>query len=152
MRSNHFSYFESAGDENMNIQLTENSMFTDNLFITVRELFRELPQGEIELFPSLEYTRLFHKPFKSQKAVLKKSDSKYNVENNSVAVNMIEISNKQIYWKFIVEKDYPNKILYYEFNQDENVITKAKLVKSVRLPYWQLNSRGDEKYLKELGL
>jgi hypothetical protein len=151
MRSVHYSYFESEGDETQILSLKNNTMFSDHLFIAVRELINDLPEGEIDLYPSLEFIRLFHKPMESYTSTIKKSADIFQNNGNEVPVHVFSISNKLFNWKFIIEKEYPKKILYYEFSFNDVIITKSKLVKSVRLPYWQLNKKGDEKYLKQLG-
>ena len=151
MQSIVHSYFESEGDKNNLLPTQDITLFIDNLFIDVRELIREIPTGEITVYQSLENARLFHAPLNLQKANVVKSTDSYNYTGKDHSVSIINVTSNNTNWKFIVEKDYPKKILYYEYSINDKIINKGKLLKSSRLPYWQLHDVGDEKYLKEIG-
>jgi hypothetical protein len=151
MESSSYSYFETEGDQNLLLPTEENTLFIDNLFIDVRELIREMPEGEVTLYQSLENTRLFHAPLKIQNTKIEKSNDNFDYNGIDHPVTIVNIESGNENWQFIVEKEYPKKILYYEYSKNDKIINKGKLLKSVRLPYWQLHNIGDEKYLKELG-
>jgi hypothetical protein len=151
IESSSYSYFESESDKKQVLPVEENTFYVDNLFIDVRELIKEMPQGEITLYQSLENARLSHTPLSIQTATIEKSDRKYNFNGIETHVTSTSIFSKNETWIFLVEKEYPKKILYYEYSKDNKIMSSGTLHKSIRLPYWQLHDVGDEKYLKELG-
>lgn len=151
IQSTSFSYFENESDQDELLPVRENTLFIDNLFIDVRELIRKIPEGVVSIYQSLENTRLFHKPLKIQTAIVTKTNRNFTFDRKDELVTNIKITNENYSWEFIVEKEYPKKILHYKFSKDNKVMNKGTLLKSVRLPYWQLHDNGDEKYLKELG-
>jgi hypothetical protein len=151
MESSSYSYFENEADQKIILPVESNTLFADNLFIDVRELIKELPEGEITLYQSVEEERIYHKPLKLETATIKKNEENFTFNGQSVQVIRFDIKSNNSNRKFIVGKEYPKNILYYEYKKNNNIINKGKLLKSVRLPYWQLNKISDEKYLKELG-
>ena len=152
MNSRQLSYFESEGDKFENLKSDNRTLYADNLFIAVREVLAALPPGNYTYYPTLEYSRLFHKPLAAVNATVQKSDMKISSGGKSVDVTHWTITAGSQSWTFDVEKESSRKIIAYEFRNDNQVIESGKLIKSVRLPYWKLNQNGDEKYLKQLGL
>ncbi len=152
MSSRQLSYFETEGDRFDQWKSEDRTLYADNLFIAVREVLAPLPPGTYPYYQTLEYGRLFHTKFVLQTAVVEKKDATVSYESKNVSVTHWTITAGKQVWTFDVEKEYSRRILEYQFRDGNVVIEKGKLLKSKRLPYWQLNKNGDEKYLKELGL
>ena len=65
---------------------------------------------------------------------------------DGVPVTRFTLTYGSVETTYDVEKAAPRRVLGWKtLGGDE-----AKLLKTTRLPYWQLNGPGDEKYLKEL--
>ena len=152
MNSRQLSYFESEGDKFEQWKSDDRTLYADNLFIAVREVLSSLPEGTYPYYQTLEYGRLFHRSFSEQTAVVVKKDSTIRHANKIVSVTHWTITAGKQVWNFDVEKEYSRRILEYQFRDGNVIIEKGTMIKSKRLPYWQLNKNGNEKYLKELGL
>jgi hypothetical protein len=152
MNSRQLSYFESEGDKLEQWKSDDKTLYADNLFIAVRELLAPLPAGTYPYYQTLEFGRLFHSPFVQQTAVVEKKDGTLSRENKTTSITHWTITAGKQVWTFDVEKEYSRRILEYQFSDGDTVIETGKLLKSKRLPYWQLNKNGDESYHKELGL
>lgn len=152
VRSMTHSYFESDADNDQLLDEAQNTIFADNLFIRVRELINKLNVGTVDIFPTLESTRLLHKPFRKKTANISVQTDTYTYQSKGVVVREWTISADDEIWTFLVEKNYPRKILFFEHSLNNNTMESGMLINSIRLPYWKLNQNGDESYLKELEL
>lgn len=146
------SYFESEGDTETSLDTPGTTLFADELFIDVRELLHPMPTGSVALYPTLEYSRLFHKPLERETATIAKKDVRISSKKARVLATEWTISTTKQVWKFTVEKEYPRKILAYEHSVGNEVIESGELKESLRLPYWELHGNGDEKYAQKLKL
>lgn len=142
-----YSYFQKEGDEKLNL---EKGLTEDELFTKVRLAPDNLPQGNISLYPSLQYLRLTHN-----------EASKYTahasiIENTGEYLYKIEYKeiDRELVLKF--EADYPHKILGWEETYSDfsgkRLTSTAKLKKSIQLDYWEYNSAKDSTYRQLLAL
>ena len=147
------SYFEREGDQQRTLRIPDNAIYEDNLWIWVRELKGEVmaagQKQEVSILPSMWHARSKHVRVEFQKGWIAKEEGQpipfedrarptwkwsWNVAGKTMTV-----------W---VEREYPHRILRWESSQGES----GKIVKSVRLPYWQLNQSDKIFYRKELGI
>ncbi len=147
------SYFQSEGDQRREIDLPTDAMYEDNLPIWIRELKGEVLQvgekREIKILPSLWQLRAGHVKAAFKKGWIQKEEA-----------GQIEALDSQIdAWKWTwkiddrtetwcVEKAAPSRIL--KFSSSDG--TRGEIMKSVRLPYWQLHDNDDLHYRSELGV
>ena len=100
---------------------------------------------------SLESARLDHKPVEVQRAVLARDASPLRVTVPAGTFDAtratVEISGGPT-WKFAVESAPPHRIVEWESSDG----TKASLLGSDRLEYWNLHGPGQESFLAKLGL
>jgi hypothetical protein len=150
VRSISHSYFESEADTNQLLISDKQTIFADNLFISVRELLIPFQKGSIKLYPTLETIRLLHHPLEKSDAIVAVKEEKYLFNEKNVDVRKWKISSISESWLFFVEQNYPRRILSYEHTVDEQLVESGKLVNSKRLPYWKLNKNGNESYLEEM--
>ncbi len=144
------SYFETEVDESSNLEITGNTYFADNLYIDVRELLRPFTVDSIEIYQTLEMTRLFHRPLEKLKGEVIMSDDKYIYSGDELEIRRWVIIAGTQTWNFVVEKKYPRRILAFEHWDGSNRIEYARLEQSKRLPYWKLNKNGDESFWHNL--
>lgn len=139
------SYFEGEADQKINLK---NGLTEDELWHWIRITPETLPQGELEVLPSFEYLRLLHKPIQFYKA---KAVLETNEQHHSYRLSYPDL-NRQFTIDF--EKTAPYRILKWEEVDlsDPNKKTTAIRFKTVKLPYWQLNHLGDERFRDSLGL
>tara|TARA_R110000850_G_scaffold80862_1_gene173595 strand:+ start:147011 stop:147895 length:885 start_codon:yes stop_codon:yes gene_type:complete len=123
------SYFENEADESFTLEKT---WLEDELWTLLRIDPALLPQGDIEIIPSLEYTRLRHKEIKASqaKAVLTKTDSLSNY-----TVNYPTADRTLRIW-FATEP--PFTIEKWE-EQIANNTTKAQKLNDIKSDYWNKN-------------
>ncbi len=140
------SYFESEGDENLNL---EKVWLEDELWTLLRLDPGQLPEGEIQMLPATQYLRLRHKDFKSYGATIEKlsADSLQQVK-----ISMPELERTlSIYY----HSAHPYKIEKWEETYPEGgemMTTTGTLKKRIMLDYWNRNGVEDRLYRKELGL
>jgi hypothetical protein len=150
MKSRSNSYFESEGDREETLKSDEATLFGDDAFIAVRELTRPLNIGAITFYPTLEHARISHKPLAPEQATIGKKDVNTRFRGTNMPAVEWTIAAQNGTWKFTVEKQYPRRILAFEYTEQGKVIEKAELQESTRLAYWKLNSLSDEHFLTEL--
>lgn len=128
------SYFENEADKNFTLEKT---WLEDELWTLLRIDPALLPQGDLEIIPSLEYTRLRHKEIKAQnaKAVLTKNDTLSNY-----TLNYPEVERTIRIW-FSTES--PFTIEKWE-EQIGNDITKAEKINDIKSTYWNKNKNEHE--------
>jgi hypothetical protein len=150
MKSRSHSYFESEGDREDILKADENTLFADDAFIAVRELIRPLNAGTVAYYPTLHHARISHKPLAPEQATISKKHVQTRFGKTPMQATEWTISAQTGIWTFTVEKQYPRRILAYQYSEKGTVIEKAELQESTRLPYWKLNAVKDEHYLFEL--
>lgn len=140
------SYFQSEGDESFNIEKT----WTENeLWTKLRVDPKSLPVGEIEVIPSLEYTRLSHKNIKAYNANASLKDGNYILSypelNRTLNINF--------------NTNFPYDILGWEETiisgygaSAKTLTTKAIKLKSIKSAYWSKNGNANEVLREKLQL
>lgn len=141
-RLQEFSYFESEGDKDSNM---EAAILEDDLFSRIR-ITGGLPEGDIKIIPSTVYSRFAHVPMKPTTATITKSMSD--------GVILYDVSYKNLDRKLSidVESAFPYKILGWKEDSGNGRITTATLRKSINSPYWSQNGNEDEGLRDELQL
>jgi hypothetical protein len=140
------SYFESEGDENLNL---EKVWLEDELWTLLRLDPSQIPEGEIQLFPSTQYLRLKHKDSKAYTAsvIITKNETL-----NELKIEYPELERKvSIYYN----NQHPYQIEKWEETYPENgkmMTTSATLKKRIMLDYWNKNSVSDSTYRSAMGL
>ena len=132
------SYFQSEADQNFNIEKT----WTENeLWTKLRIDPQSLPTGEINVIPSIEFTRLSHKTIKAYNAVANLNDGNYSVSYSDL--------NRTL--KINFNSSFPHDILGWEETtvsgygaSKKTLITKATKLESIKSAYWSKNHNSDE--------
>lgn len=147
-----YSYFESAGDQS---KLLSKALPEESLWAQVRINPNALPQGEFQLYPSQEVTRLKHWDYQ---AVTATAQLEPHAKDESMMIYTVthEQPNKRSLTLYF-NKVFPHEIeaweeKHYTVKQGKEVATttKATKKKSVRWPYWQMNANQDRAKLKIL--
>ncbi len=145
---NQFSYFESESDQQMKIKA---DFLEDEIWNLIRIAPKSLPEGDVNMFPSLEYVRLKHKKNEALKAKAKLSDKgEYSVYEIVYEERSLSIEFENVFPHRIL--GWTEKYIQEDGKSPENLITTAKLKKSLMLDYWNRNSVADSVYLNKLGL
>ena len=139
------SYFEDEADQNINLKdnLTEDEIWT--LIRTQPEL---LPKGKILILPSIEYLQLNHKKIKFYEAEAS------IIQKEGINTYLIIYPELQRKHSISFKNVRPYGIIgWAEYDlRFPNQVTKAKVIKTIKLPYWKLNNLGEENYRDSLGL
>jgi hypothetical protein len=139
------SYFEGEADQKINLK---NGLTEDEIWHLVRTAPENLPLGQLKVLPALEYLRLSHKPIQFFDAI---ASLEVQETHSQYELKYPEINRKLV---ITFEKISPYQILGWEeidLTHSENS-TKARRIKTNKLPYWKLNHLGDERYRDSLGL
>ena len=152
------SYFEREGKRDYVLDLPDSGFESeDNLLIRIRELrgpFMEPGERrQISLMPGLWQLRASHQKRHLAAATLTRGSV---ARGEGIAVEGEEKAREAIRWEWKVaggreksvwvEEAYPHRILAWQ-DSDGN---SGHLLKTLRLPYWQLHDIADGKYRAEL--
>lgn len=128
------SYFESEGDQNFKLKKT---VLENELWTQLRIDPKSLPIGNLNIIPSLEYSRLKH-------IQLKAYNAKATLSNNTYSLNYPEL-NRTLSIQF--NPNFPHNILGWEetfksgFGKNAKTLTtKATKLKHIKSAYWGQNS------------
>ncbi|WP_299523880.1 septum formation inhibitor Maf [Winogradskyella sp.] len=140
------SYFQSEADQTFTIEKT----WTENeLWTKLRIDPKSLPTGELNLVPSLEFTRLRHKDIKAYNAIA-------NLEDSSYTITYPELSRTL---KINFNSEFPYEISGWEEttvsgygSASKTLTTKATKLESIKSAYWSKNNNADESLRKILKL
>ncbi|MEE2901476.1 MAG: hypothetical protein VYC39_04070 [Myxococcota bacterium] len=148
------TYFDRDELKMKSLPHQKNGIMVDELPFLVRQFpVPYLQPGEskdVRFLPSYERARLLHTPhtwmngsFSRSKtaSTLKVPAGQFQVETWTAKLGGNEI------YRYFVEQAFPHRIIAWDGPQGE----RAELKGNTRLPYWQLNNNGGEKYLRELG-
>lgn len=140
------SYFQGESDQSFNIEKT----WTENeLWTKLRIDPKSLPTGQINIIPSLEYTRLAHKNIKSYNANVELKKGIYTITypdlNRTLKINFTP--------------NFPYHILGWQETtvsgfgaSAKTLTTKATKLTSIKSDYWTKNSNSDENLRDSLKL
>lgn len=144
------SYFQDEADQDFRLNT---AWLEDELWTRIRLAPETLPTGEIEIIPSLQFSRLRHTPLKVEKAVanrtVKKDRNVYTVEYKALP-RRLEIQFETAFPYTIVEwsETYPGG-----FDQKAKMLTtRGVRTNSILLDYWNKHGVEDSGYRKQLGL
>ncbi|NOS94302.1 MAG: hypothetical protein HOP30_20505 [Cyclobacteriaceae bacterium] len=139
------SYFEKEGDAQTTVPTV---LLEDELWNRIRLGPDGLPTGKVTLLPGLFYSRLLHTELKPQEVDITKK------ELSDSWLYTIQFEGKRTL-AISFEKNFPYKILGWEeqfIERGNPVVTKATLIKTMRLDYWTKN-KNEFNYLRDsLGL
>jgi hypothetical protein len=141
------SYFHAEGEREDTIPTAAGTLYEDALLIQLRELDGPFATGRDwsgEIVPALWSSRKAHIPLKPAPATIRREDAL----RDGVPVTRFTLAYAGQSRTIDVEKAPPRRVLGWACSDGET----ARLLKTARLPYWQLHDPGDEKYLAEIGL
>ncbi|MEM5541029.1 septum formation inhibitor Maf [Olleya sp. AS48] len=132
------SYFQGEADQNFNL---EKNSLENQLWTQLRIDPTSLPTGNINIIPSLEYTRLNHTPLKAYNAFAENKPGQYTLTIKDLDRKLTINYNP----------NFPFDIQSWEEVQNGN-LTKATKIKTLQSDYWNKKSNTDLDLRKTLGL
>ena len=141
------SYFSSEGDADDHVIVPAGALYEDALLIQLRELdgpFNNGTDWSGHLVPSLWRARKAHVSLTATRATIRRS----TVQIEGVEATRFELSFNRVTRTIDVQRAFPRRVLGWSQSDGE----QARLLRTVRLPYWRLNGVGDERYRQQLGL
>ena len=150
------SYFWQEGDRSGRVRVPKGTLYEDALLIQLRELKSAFHGGRTRwqghVVPTIWQARKSHRALAPRAASIRRETVNSSVGAGAKSTRRITrflLKYKDAATRtFLVERRPPRRILGWQDSRGE----QATLLKTVRLPYWQLNRLGDERYLKRLGL
>lgn len=144
------SYFEGEADKAFSLN---KALLEDELWTKVRLDPANLPQGERQVIPSLEYSRLLHidtKAYPAQLSLSKgESTSRYSVTYPTLNRTLTIVFNNK--FPYIIQgwKDTYKS----GFDKNAKVLTSsATLISTIKEKYWEMHNNKHVKDRKKLGL
>jgi hypothetical protein len=138
------SYFASEGERTEHVDAPSDVLYEDALFIQLRELDGPFAGGgewRGQLVPRLWSTRRAHAPLRPVTARITRAQHEPDVDRFTLVYDGVTRT-------FDVEQRDARRILAWTSSDGE----RATLLRTERLPYWQLNAPGDERHRESLGL
>ena len=134
-----FSYFESEAD---NTRTLDNELLEDELWNLLRISPSLIPQGTVDMIPSLKIQRLLHLPSASIPATLTVHEA------NNLRELRLEMPSIKRSKSIFFEPDPPYSIInwtdsYPSLFDEQERTSKTTLLSSQRTKYWELNSLDD---------
>ncbi len=149
------SYFQAEADQHFSLR---KSLLEDEIWTRIRLNPGQLPTGEIELIPALQYLRLMHQEMRAQKANAQiNTRFDRNLSKDSLKVYKIEYTDIPRILEITFEADFPYKIVSWEekyksgFANPKWLTTRAIKIHEIKTDYWNKNSVADSTYRKQLG-
>lgn len=147
------SYFESEGRRDYELKLPAAFESEDNLLIRIRELKGPFmvagEEREVEVLPSLWSVRMAHRSHEIMEGRVRKGAVEViAVAGDSLAAVEWEWTIGERQRKIWTEKAYPHRILRWRDGDG----ARGELMRTIRVPYWELHGNGDEGYRRELGI
>jgi len=139
------SYFHAEGDRDTTVKTPTGTLYEDALLIQLRELDGPFAGGKNwsgSIVPSLWSQRKSHAALGPLAATIKREDA----ARDGAPMTRFTLVYGSVVTTYDVEKAAPRRVLSWKTEGGD----EARLLKTARLPYWQLNGEGDEKYLKQL--
>jgi len=141
------SYFHADGDRDTSVKTPPGTLYEDALLIQLRELDGPFAGGKDwagTIVPSLWSQRKRHATLAPIAAKIHREDA----TKDGAPVTRFTLTYAASSTSFDVEKAAPRRVVAWKSSDGE----EGRVLKTARLPYWQLNAPGDERYLRELGL
>ena len=143
------SYFASEGRGTYQLKQPEHFASEDHLLIRIRELqgpFMALGEvREVEVLPSFWQLRQAHQPHAVVSGRIHKAAETAAGALASVRWDLHIGQRQRTLW---TEKTYPHRILRWE----DSTGGRGELMRTIRVPYWELQANADEVYRRELGI
>jgi len=148
------SYFDGEGDKS---QVLESGILEDELWALARLDPRALPQGDISIIPSSQELRLRHSTMRLLPATAK-MNLEIREDSSEQYIYTVDFKGgRQL--KLMIQTVFPYRIYGWEErvksgsgDQAKVLTTIATIDKTIKSPYWGLNSTQDSDKRKELGL
>lgn len=154
-RSLRLSYFDDPGESLREVEASEGALYEDALLVQLRELDGSFAGGgdwEGTLVPDLWLLRAELRSAEPLEASITRTEG----DRAGIPVTRFRIQaplDGRTYERvFEVERDAPRRVLTWTTRIDGEVVERAEILETVRLPYWELNRVGDEAYRERLGL
>ena len=150
------SYFQDEEEQNMNLPA---GWLEDEIWTRIRLAPKTLPEGQLEMIPSTQFSRLWHARLQSQKVTAQLgtiNDEK--LSKKSLSVYRLEYKELPRKLTIIFEKEFPHTIVAWEenhpggFGSSPWMTTKAIRTNSLILDYWNKHGNKDAFYRDKLGL
>jgi len=141
------SYFHAEGESEASVRIPPGSVYEDALLMQLRELDGPFAGGKDwagSIVPSLWSLRKRHAALEPLPATIRRE----NAIRDGAPVTRFTLNYGYVETTYDVEKAPPRRVLSWKSKDGE----EARLLKTARLPYWELNHPGDERYLQQLGL
>lgn len=139
------SYFEREGDQDFSLDKT---LLEDEIWNKIRINPTNLPIGDIQIIPSFEYIRVYHKEMKAQNAVA----TIETLENNLTSYR-IDYPELQRSLTINFTSNFPYSIeSWTEQTTNGTLISSGQKKKRIITPYWEQNSNSDLFLRDSLGL
>ncbi len=147
------SYFASEGRGSYQLKQPEHFASEDHLLIRIRELqgpFMDLGEvRELDILPSFWQLRQAHKPHATVTGrIHKAAEEQIETATGTLASVRWDLRIGQRQRTLWTEKAYPHRILRWEDSDGG----RGELMRTIRVPYWQLQADADEVYRRELGI
>lgn len=146
-----FSYFQ--GNSFRDKLIDKNIVLEDDIWSKIRITPHNLPLGNFTALPSLVYLRFSHNDIKTYKANAKL------IKGDQLNIYQIKYPELNRTLEITFENSFPYKITgwietYYSGwgANKKKLSTKATLIKTLNIPYWEKNKNKDLYLRKELGL
>ncbi|MEL6547674.1 MAG: hypothetical protein AAFQ82_23825, partial [Myxococcota bacterium] len=155
IRETGHSYFDGEADRSATLPYPEGGISADALLHWARGFAGPVvgagSQVERPLLGSLERSRMDHQELQWTRATLSRSAKTQSITvpagTFKVRTASVILSNGLRY-DFDVEEAFPRRVIRWRTNRGDEALLRG----ATRLPYWQLNGEGAERYLRSLGL
>jgi len=140
------SYFESEGDQEFQL---EKALLEDEIWNLIRVDPKALPEGSIQIIPSIITSHLRHYALGLEEARAKLNIGK---KTSTYEVNFLDSDRKL---KISFQTEFPHVIEGWEEQYKEagkRLTTTATLKKSMQIEYWHRHFNSDRKLREELQL
>ncbi len=155
IRAESRSYFDGEADRASTLVYPAGGMSEDALLSWARGFAApRIAAGEhreVPMLPSLTFARLRHQPLGWRKATLSRdaSPARITVPAGAFAADVYRAALEGgRTWTIHVEAKAPHRVIRWESSDGE----RAELIRSARLAYWEMNGKGKERALAEIGL
>lgn len=144
------SYFEGEADQHFNL---EKALLESEIWTKIRVNPKDLPTGELEMIPALEFIRLGHKELKVYQAMGSISEAE-GITTYTLAYPDLE---RTLTINFTTDFPYSIESWTEEFKSGfganaKTMTTKAEKLKRMKTAYWGQNSNEDLILRDSLGL
>lgn len=144
------SYFESEADQDFSLKKT---ILENELWNKLKISPEDLPQGNLQIIPSLEFVRLSHKELRAYEAnaTLVNSNGVFEYEINYPELERTLTISFNASFPYTIEGW--SESFKSGFGPNAQTLTsKATRIKTINTPYWQQNSNKDLYLRDSLGL